>query len=274
MKNVLAWIFPLYAVGLLAIVILALQTPLAPEPDIRRMDWRHYHQRLQIETIQPTLPRPVFSKLDAGRERKAAFIDYFLPLVRANNDKVTKQRVFVLKMQNKVERGEAITRRENKIVSILNKEFKVKSESLPIQIETLVSRVNVIPESMALAQGAIESAWGSSRFARKGNNFFGQWCYKKGCGIVPNKRASHAKHEVAAFSSPAESVAAYFTNINTHRAYRALRQTRLNMAEQNLPIKPRPLVQQLGQYSERGDAYIKDVLALINFNDLDELAEI
>ena len=75
-------------------------------------------------------------------------------------------------------------------------------------INELILRVDVIPVSLALAQAANESAWGTSRFALEGNNVFGQWCYKKGCGIVPAERRSGATHEVKSFTSVERSVQA------------------------------------------------------------------
>ncbi|MFM9673737.1 glucosaminidase domain-containing protein, partial [Streptomyces galilaeus] len=79
-------------------------------------------------------------------------------------------------------------------------------------------RVDIIPKELALMQAANESAWGTSRFARIGLNFFGQWCYSQGCGMIPNRRNSGAAHEVAAFKSVRDAVSSYFKNINTHAA--------------------------------------------------------
>ena len=82
------------------------------------------------------------------------------------------------------------------------KDFDVANDvSWPL----LLNRVDVIPPSLALAQGANESAWGTSRFSKEGNNYFGQWCFKLGCGLVPRQRDSGAQHEVAKFDSPRQS---------------------------------------------------------------------
>mgnify|MGYP002064425563 CR=1 FL=1 len=99
-------------------------------------------------------------------------------------------------------------------------------------------RVDTVPIRLALAQAAKESGWGTSRFARKGNNFFGQWCYDEGCGLVPRARGEGRSHEVRAFDSPGDSVASYLRNINTHHGYRELRHARAGLRAAALPRDP------------------------------------
>ena len=123
-----------------------------------------------------------------------------------------------------------------------------------------------MPEWLALMQAANESAWGTSRFAREGNNFFGQWCFRKGCGIVPSRRAKGATHEVAAFKSPAESVRAYMHNLNTGKAYRYLRKIRTGLRRQGKPLTAEVLAAGLDHYSERGHAYVEDLRRMIRVN--------
>ena len=115
-------------------------------------------------------------------------------------------------------------------------------------------------------QAANESAWGTSRFARIGLNFFGQWCYKKGCGMVPRRRNSEAEHEVAAFKSVRAAVSSYFKNINTHNAYKELRTIREDLRAQQKPILATKLTYGLMSYSERGEAYIEELNTMINQN--------
>ncbi len=136
-------------------------------------------------------------------------------------------------------------------------------------LDALLLRVNVLPEALVLAQAASESAWGTSRFARQANNYFGQWCFSQGCGLVPKHRPEGATHEVAKFSSVAESVQAYFHNINTFTAYEALRTER---AKQPQNVTAKRLLPTLLQYSERGEDYIKDLKKLIRQNRLDSNA--
>ena len=125
--------------------------------------------------------------------------------------------------------------------------------------------------SLALAQAAKESGWGTSRFAREGNNYFGQWCYKAGCGIVPASRAPGRTHEVEAFDSPAESVASYMRNINTHSGYKSFREARKVQRSEADALSGVALAAELSQYSERRDAYVAELRQLIVGNDLDRL---
>ncbi|OUX34142.1 MAG: hypothetical protein CBE20_02230, partial [Gammaproteobacteria bacterium TMED260] len=134
----------------------------------------------------------------------------------------------------------------------------------------LYLRVDKVPVSLALAQAANESAWGTSRFARQGNNIFGQWCYEKGCGLVPRRRPSGATHEVKKFDSIQESVNAYINNINTHPSYGYLRELRARMRDQNRPLDSLGLAVGLGSYSQRGDNYVDEVQNLIMQNQLTE----
>ena len=90
----------------------------------------------------------------------------------------------------------------------------------------MLKRVDITPLLLVLAQSANESNWGQSRFARQGNNMFGQWCFRKGCGLVPNRRESGKQHEVAAFETVNASVRSYLNNINSSRAYGRLRDLR------------------------------------------------
>jgi Bax protein len=137
----------------------------------------------------------------------------------------------------------------------------------------LKKRVDIIPASMALAQAANESGWGTSRFARQGNNYFGQWCFRKGCGIVPSERDDGGKHEVASFESASHSVKSYFRNINTNRAYKSLRETRAQLRSANKTIKGEVLAEDLQHYSERGEKYIEELQKIIRVNGLSKWDE-
>jgi Bax protein len=132
----------------------------------------------------------------------------------------------------------------------------------------LLNRVDVVPPSLAMAQSANESAWGTSRFARKGNNFFGQWCFRKGCGLVPKKRDENKTHEVAAFASPHESVKMYIRNLNSNAAYKSLRDLRAKLRRANKPVTGHALAAGLKHYSERGLEYVKELREMISFNKL------
>jgi len=135
-------------------------------------------------------------------------------------------------------------------------------------LKKLKPKIDKIPVSLALAQAANESAWGTSRFARDGHNYFGQWCYTPGCGLVPKQRAQSATHEVKRFSHPFASVKSYLHNLNTHAAYRNFRQMRAQQRAQKQSLDSIRLAQGLKQYSQRGLAYVEELQAMIRYNQL------
>ena len=127
---------------------------------------------------------PNFSKFAAGDERKQAFIGYFVPLITATNAEVLEDRETALKLRDSsVDLGIFERRALHSLAeSYALKEFDEENTQ---HWKELLKRVNTVPPSLALAQGANESAWGTSRFAQEGNNYFGQWCFQPGCGLVP-----------------------------------------------------------------------------------------
>ena len=122
---------------------------------------------------------------------------------------------------------------------------------------------------MVLAQAAIESAWGTSRFARQANNLFGQWCFAPGCGIVPLHRPSDATYEVEKFPSVGAAVEAYYLNLNTHAAYRALRTIRRESRLQGKTLSGALMVAGLEKYSGRGIHYVEELRSMIRTNQLE-----
>lgn len=207
---------------------------------------------------------PDFAAFPAGKERKTAFITYFSPIVLAQNQAILETREILLALQEKEDLGWWDRRKVSAIATKYRmKEFDVTNVE---QWEVLLQRVDVIPASLALTQGAKESSWGSSRFAREGNNFFGQWCFSKGCGLVPSQRDDDKNHEVAVFDSPKESVAEYLRNLNTHDAYVALRAIRTQLKKENKPVTGNALAQGLSRYSEEGQKYVEEVRSMIRVN--------
>ncbi|MBT7839099.1 MAG: hypothetical protein HN648_00590, partial [Candidatus Thioglobus sp.] len=135
-------------------------------------------------------------------------------------------------------------------------------------VDTLLTRVDVIPASLILAQGAYESNWGRSRFAKYYHNFFGLWCFKKGCGIIPLKRNKTATHEVAKFSSLDKGIEYYMRSINRNSAYTTLRKIRKNKRDTKSPITGIALAEGLENYAEIGYEYVETVQSIIRYNKL------
>lgn len=221
---------------------------------------------IAITTITNRPSVPDFKSYAAGPERKAQFFDYFLPLVQLENTEVRMLRAQLLELKTQ----DTLSNSQKKKLQKVAKEYRMESFSIDNKQdwEILLKRVDIVPPSLALAQAANESAWGTSRFALMGYNYFGQWCFEKGCGIVPSNRDVGKNHEVADFDTPQESVEKYIHNLNQHPAYATLRGIRAKLRDQRQAITGLALAAGLDKYSERGEEYIKEIRSMIRYNDL------
>ena len=209
---------------------------------------------------------PKFSEFTDVKEKKHAFFNFIKPHVEAENKKILQQRANLEIARMMIEHSEPLSKKQAGDIKKILKSYGLPETLDTITLSQALRRVDIIPKEMALMQAANESAWGTSRFARIGLNFFGQWCYKKGCGMVPRRRNSEAEHEVAAFKSVRAAVSSYFKNINTHNAYKELRTIREDLRAQQKPILATKLTYGLLSYSERCEAYIEELNTMINQN--------
>lgn len=215
---------------------------------------------------------PDFAAIDQTPERKTQFLGMLRPLIDEKNAKLLKSRERLLKIKAEWDASQTISGVNKRNLEKLREKFHVTYETYPEDakaIEILLLRVDAIPPAMVLAQAAVESGWGTSRFAEEAHNLFGQWCYKPGCGVVPSKRPAGAKHEVKKFNNVEESLTAYFNNINTHNAYRPWRQLRAQLRDTPTQFTGHTMVAELGKYSGRGSAYIHELRTVINSNNLE-----
>jgi Bax protein len=222
----------------------------------------------KVDENSSTTFLPNFSQYASARDKKEAFFGYLSPLADAANAKV-------LSLRQQLERinPKDITQQQVNHLKILSKTYRIKAIHPDQQLELLLYKVNMIPKSLILAQAANESAWGTSRFALHGNNLFGQWCFRAGCGLVPAKRNSGSNHEVRRFDTPRQSVDAYIANLNTHPSYSKLRQIRQCLINHNEIMTGRALVVGLNHYSSRGLEYIDEIRKLIKTNQLENWAQ-
>ena len=213
---------------------------------------------------------PDFSTIEDTRARKQAFFDYLRPAVEYRNEVNRERRLLLGAVRLKLEHGLELDYPETLFLANMRSYYKVPEETSDLDaLDVLDRRLDVIPPSLALAQAAIESGWGRSRFAREANNLFGQWCFEAGCGVVPGRRQQGATHEVASFESVDQAIAAYFRNINTHPVYAPVRAIRLQARSSDQPINGLEMAAGLERYSERGEVYIDEVREMIRFNDLE-----
>lgn len=212
---------------------------------------------------------PDFTTYEAGEPRKEAFFSYFVPLIEQANQDLLDTRSELIQLR---EQRDSLSYFERNSVLDLAEQYEVEDFDLADGDDwnVLIRRIDIVPPSLALAQAANESAWGTSRFALEGNNYYGHWCFVPGCGIVPSSRPEGATHEVADFNSPQQSVERYIHNLNHHPAYRELRIRREQLRENDNPITGLALAGELERYSERGEAYIEELQSMIRFNELSE----
>lgn len=210
---------------------------------------------------------PDFASIKDPKAKKRAFFNYLKPAIDKENAKLIRIRNQLLSLQKTYLVSQEISSSKQAWLNDLSKIYSVgKKLTTAEQLNILLSRVDAIPRELVLVQAANESAWGSSRFARIGLNFFGMWCFQKGCGIVPNGRDSGLTHEVAAFKSVDEMVNRYFLNINTNSAYSLFRTIRLQLRENNIELKADILATGLLPYSERGMDYIVEINTMLRHN--------
>jgi len=197
-------------------------------------------------------------------QKKKHFITFLKPIIMAENKTILQQRQTILRLKAKTFLNDDEQAQLRRLTN--QYQLPISTHASPGLWQALLNRVDIIPLDLALAQAANESAWGRSRFAREGNNYFGQWCFRQGCGIVPAARLAGASHEVRRFSNVAESVRAYMKNINTLAAYRDLRKQRALLRKRNLPLDAELLAKELKHYSERGEAYVNSIRSMIRSN--------
>ena len=198
-------------------------------------------------------------EIQSVKLKKETFIKIVLPLVVAENEKILEDR-FKL---NKLTSRKITTDKEKQWLRQKFLEYKVKNG----KIEELKTKMDIIPASIALAQAAKESGWGTSRFALEGNAIFGQWTWN-GKGIAPLDRDKSKNHKILKFPILRASVKAYKNNLNTHKSYIKFREMRKDLREKNKKITGLMLTKTLDNYAETGSEYTKILEQIINQNRL------
>jgi uncharacterized FlgJ-related protein len=191
--------------------------------------------------------------------KKETFIKIVLPLIVAENEKILDDR---FKLKNVISK-KITTDEEKQWLRQKFLEYKVKKSN----VEELKIRMDIIPVSVALAQAAKESGWGTSRFALEGNAIFGQWTWN-GKGIEPLLKDKSKNHKILRFPILRASVKAYKNNLNTHKSYIKFREKRRNLRNQNKKIHGLELAKTLSNYAETGSEYTKILAQIIIENRL------
>ena len=198
-------------------------------------------------------------EIQSVKLKKETFIKIVLPLIVAENEKIIDDR---FKLKNIISK-KIISNQEKQWLRQKFLEYKVKKGG----VEELKIRMDIIPVSIALAQAAKESGWGTSRFALEGNAIFGQWTWN-GQGIEPLLKDKSKNHKILRFPILRASVKAYKNNLNTHKSYTKFREKRKNLRSKNKKIQGLELAKTLGNYAQTGSEYTKILAQIIIQNRL------
>lgn len=193
------------------------------------------------------------------KKRKEFFIQIVLPLILQENNNIRLDRKRLFSIINRSNN----TNLEKKWLEKKYKQYGIPSKDLL----TLKVRMDEIPVSLALAQAAKETGWGTSRFAQEGNALFGQWTWS-GEGLKPKEADENKGHKVMKFNVLQASVRAYQRNLNTHKTYKEFRLARAKLRDAGEPLDSIILSEHLNKYAETGEVYVKILKKIINQNNL------
>ncbi|HIG39572.1 MAG TPA: hypothetical protein EYQ14_03405 [Gammaproteobacteria bacterium] len=210
---------------------------------------------------------PDFKSYTNVKQKKHDFFNFMLPLVRRANASVARDREYVQALAGQ----QSLSKPETARLLDLMKQYRLEASETPAdQLDALLVKIDTVPASLILAQSANESAWGTSRFATEANNFFGIWCFSRGCGLTPKDRDDGLSHEVARFDSVQHGVGRYIHTLNSHPAYEQLRTIRLEQRQNGKDLSGIELAEGLVKYSERGAEYVEEIQSMISYNKLQQ----
>ena len=202
-----------------------------------------------------SLPKE-FREIQDLDQRKRVLIDTLLPLVLKENEEIKSLRAELLRIKKT---SFYLTTKEMRFIEDLAGHYKVKRGDYRTMLDELITRVDVLPASLVLAQAAIESGWGTSRFAIEGNNIFGIR-NSRGSGMIPRERGPECSFALSTFDTLQSCIRFHLWNINSHPEYEHLRKIRTRGCS---PYNPIELAQGLNTYSEMGYKYVNKVVNTI-----------
>ena len=212
-----------------------------------------------VKPVALTLLPAEIKMIENTKKRKEFFIQIVLPLILEENNNIKKDRRRLFNIINKSNNSEI----EIKWLEKKYKQYGIPSKDLSV----LKIRMDEIPVSLAIAQAAKETGWGTSRFAQEGNALFGQWTWS-GEGLKPKDADKNEGHKVMKFNVLQASVRAYQRNLNTHSSYKNLRKARAELRDRGEALDSLILVKYLNEYAETGEQYVEVLKKIIEQNNL------
>lgn len=199
-----------------------------------------------------------YSNINSVKQKKQLFFDLLRPLVQQENQRLEALRNRLMTVEPE--------ERDSDWVTAVADRYNIDDPTSDSGWQELMHRVDIIPLELVLAQAAMESGWGESRFARQGNNLFGQWCFTEGCGLVPRQRPEGSSHEVRRFDSINDALVSYIHNLNIGHAYEELRRMRFSSRQENRVPDGQTLAAGLSRYSEKGALYVDQIRQVMRIN--------
>lgn len=234
-------------------------TPEAWQSGIRevpRLNWVKVPERWRTST----------SKEIEVKVKKQVFFRVLAPLALEANEHIEAERERLLNLSG--QSSDSWDKEDMEWFDQLAEKYKVQADNRQLAMQELQVRVDIIPLSLGLAQSAEESGWGTSRFAAEGNALFGQWAWGKDAMKPKEQREGMGDYGLRKFDTPLASMEAYMLNLNSHNAYKELRERRAQLRSSGQPVTGEELAKTLTRYSERGEEYVNTLQSLMRVNHL------
>ena len=218
-----------------------------------------------VKPVKLSLLPNEMKMIESTEKRKNLFIQIILPLIIEENNRIKLNRKKLFSILNKNHNSNA----EKKWLNEKFKQYGVLNKDL----STLKVRMDEVPVSLAIAQAAKETGWGTSRFALEGNALFGQWTWS-GEGIKPADADHNATHKIMKFKILKSSIRAYQRNLNTHSGYKEFRMARAALRDNRRNLDGLILATYLNRYAETGTEYVKIIKQIIKQNNLTDFDKV
>lgn len=217
---------------------------------------------LSISVFSMGLPTEYY-KIKNTKQMKEYFFNYILSITKEENNNIIRDRYFIKNIYINLSKIPKTSSTYKRFLQI-TKRYKLTDKST---LDEYLKTVDVIPNSLVLAQAAVESGWGKSRFTKQANNIFGQWTWD-GKGLDPIQRDEGKKHQIKIFPSIKASVKGYMINLNLGWGYKAFRQLRFDLRKEGKEPKGFELSSTLINYSQQKEVYVKIIQDIIRINKL------
>jgi Bax protein len=234
----------------------------APSVSYAVVDLAALSSGLEAKLWKP-VPLPNFKKYRNVEKKKKAFFDFLYPVIRDENQVLLGIRWRLLR-----DIDWTLPQHAEWLIA-LGESYRVPAGATINETRLqLLEKIDVVPPSLAMAQAAKDSLWGTSRFARVANNLFGERCHTRGCGIVPRNRSGRSTYEIQRYADVGGSVADYIHSLNSSPKLREFRRLRRIAREEVRFVYGDELVLGLKRYSSRGDAYVAELQSALFVNNL------